>query len=91
MDIVSDIRTLRLLRASRAVRLANLVPPESGKNLVALASAIREFVSANELEMAREVVTEMLGLLDGMDASPMTRMYDRLLDQVKSTVQWEGS
>lgn len=86
MDIVSDIRTLRLVRASRGVRLAGLVPPESGRTLVALATAIREFTSANELEMAREVLGQMRDLLDGVEAPSMMRMFDRLFDQVEQTV-----
>ena len=90
LDIAVDGASERMIRMARASRLCGALPTESGKELVALAQAVREFALAREIDAATTVLDGIDKLVATHDDGSFVAMVNRHTSAVRKALRPNG-
>jgi hypothetical protein len=88
----ADMTTARLIRCARALKLSGHVPPETGRQLVNLATSVRLFVECNEHRAASALLIEMLGAFAEGDPElkPAAEVLGRAVKGVERQIAFDA-
>lgn len=78
LDVSSDMATAQLLDLAHGLKLSGLVPVASGRELVALAGAVRRFLAAREPRLAEGALDAMLAMVAGDSGDELGEVREAL-------------
>jgi hypothetical protein len=88
----SDMVTARLIRSAKALKLSAQVPPETGRKLVDLASAVRLFMECRENAAALAVLAEITVAVtsDEPEMKPAAEVMARAVEACRRHLDFEA-
>lgn len=88
-NVGADGSTARLLKAAQAAALAEDIPKESGRTLVALAKSVRLYLEARDVELAMAKLEGIEKMLSTHDDALVTKAFDTHVSEVRKYVTFQ--
>lgn len=91
-NVSLDGATVRLISAARATQMAESLPKDSARQLVASAKALRLYLEAGQHTLAGEQLTFIQTLMADVEDVSLTTAYDRLTGDVsRALIRWAAA
>lgn len=91
-NVALDGATTRLTSAARATQMSEVLPKESGRQLVASARAVRLYLEAGQFGLAQGQLLMVQLLMSDLENKELTTAYVRLTGDVeRALARWAAA
>ena len=89
IDVATDSRTVKLVKAATAVQAGGLLPATSARQLVSFAKSVRLFAEASEFDFAASMLDAIDTLAATHDDESLPTMLKRHTDDIRKAIRRE--